>query len=115
MFNYLIGRSETSLICSNTVNQFIALRFPRRWLSSRRIKLVIEQTESLFAGKCSAWKEGAIPHREFDFYVDPVGFPPLYEWRPKPVVDVVVGHVADDIRPPVDALLKVGEAFFHPL
>lgn len=61
------------------------------------------------------WEETAVPDGELNFYVDPVGNPSVDEGRPQPVVDVVVRHVAHHVRPPVDALLEVGEALLHPL
>lgn len=61
------------------------------------------------------WKEITVSHAELDFDVDAIGIVPFDERRPQPVVDIVVGDITYDIRPPVDALLKVGEALFDPL
>ncbi len=61
------------------------------------------------------WKEIAVPHAELDLDVDAIGIVPFNERRPQPVVDIIVGDIANDVRSPVDALLKVGEALFDPL
>ena len=61
------------------------------------------------------WKEIAISHREFDFNVDSIGVVTLNEWRPEPVVDIVVCNITRHIRAPVDFLLKIRKTFFDPL
>lgn len=49
------------------------------------------------------------------FYVHAVRRSPLDERRPQPIVHVVVRYVADDVTPPIDALVEVRERLFHPL
>lgn len=112
---YLVGRSESSLVGGDAVDELVALRLPGWGLSRRRVKLVVEQREGLFAGERRAREEGAVAHRELDLDVDAIRLAPLDERRPQPVVDVVVGHVAHDVRPPVDPLLEIRKALLNPL
>ena len=61
-----------------------------------------------------AGEEVTVSQRELDLNVDPVRLAPLDERSPQPVVDVGVAHVTDHVGPPVDALVKVGEALLYP-
>ena len=112
---YLVGRGEAALVGSDAVDEFVRVGLPRRRLPRGGVELVVEEAEGFLARERRAGEERAVAHRELDFDVDAVGLTALDERRPQPVVDVVVGNVADDVRAPVDALLEVGEAFFHPL
>ena len=47
-------------------------------------------------------------------YIDPICLSPLDEGRPQPIVDIWVADVADNIAPPVDPLVEVGEALLNP-
>ena len=112
---YLIGGGESSFVGGDAVNELVALRLPWRRFAGGSVKLVVEQREGLLARKGSAGEERAIAHRKLDLDVDAVGLASLDERCPKPVVDIVVGHVADHVRAPVDALFEIGETLFHPL
>ena len=68
-----------------------------------------------FATERVSWEQGAVASREFDLYVHAVRRSPLYERGPQPIVHVVVRDVADNVTPPIDALVEVGERLFHPL
>ena len=46
--------------------------------------------------------------------INPIRFSSLNEGRPQPVVDIWVANVANNVAPPVDPLVKVGETFFNP-
>lgn len=61
------------------------------------------------------WKEVAISHAEFNLNVYSVGVFSFDEWRPQPVVHIIVGDVANNIRSPVNTLLKIRKTFFNPL
>ena len=47
-------------------------------------------------------------------YINPIRLSPLNEGRPQPVVDIWVANVANNVAPPVDPLVKVGETFLNP-
>ena len=47
-------------------------------------------------------------------YIDPICLSPLDEGRPQPIVDIWVADVTDNVAPPVDPLVKVGEALLNP-
>ena len=47
-------------------------------------------------------------------YINPICFSPLNEGGPKPVVNIWIADVTDDIAPPIDPLVKVCEAFLNP-
>ena len=46
--------------------------------------------------------------------INPIRFSSLNEGRPQPVVDIWVANVANNVAPPVDPLVKVGETFLNP-
>ena len=112
---YLVGGGEAALVGGDAIDELVALGLPRRRFARGGVELVVEQREGLLAAERRAGEERTVAHGELDLDVDAVGLTALDERRPQPVVDVVVGHVAHHVRPPVDALLEVGEAFFHPL
>lgn len=96
-------------------DQLVTVRFPRWRLLGGHVELVVKQAESFLATERVPWEQGAVTSREFDLYVHAVRRSPLYERRPQPIVHVVVRHVADNVTPPIDALVEVGERLFHPL
>lgn len=61
------------------------------------------------------WKETTVPDRELDFDVYSTGHPSINEGCPKPIVDIVVRHIAYYIRSPVDPFLEIRKGFFNPL
>lgn len=75
----------------------------------------LQQVRRLLTGQSFAGEEWTVPHRELDFNIHPVGWSPLDEGRPEPVVSVVVGHITHHVRPPVDAVFKLSEALLDPL
>lgn len=109
------GLVEAALARGYPTDHLVALGLPRRRLLGRGVELVVQQREGLLAGERVAREERAVADRELDLDVDAVGDAALDERRPQPVVDVVVGHVAHHVRPPVDALVEVGEGLLDPL
>ena len=108
------GLVEAALSRGDATDHLVALGLPGWRLFSRRVELVVQQREGLLAGERVAGEQGAVPDGELDLDVDAVGDAALDEGRPQPVVDAVVGHVAHHVRPPVDALVEVGERLLHP-
>lgn len=106
---------EATFARGDAADQFVGFCFPWGWFTGGGVEFVVEEAEGLLAGERVAWEEAAVTDGELDLDVDAVGFAALDEGHPEPVVDVVVGHVADDVRTPVDAFLEVCEGFFHPL
>lgn len=100
---------------SYLTDEFVALWFPRWRFARRGVELVVEQREGLLARQSVAGEQRAVPDRELDLDVDAVSDASLDERRPQPVVDVVVGHVANHVGPPVYALLEVRIALLYPL
>lgn len=96
-------------------NEFITIRFPWRWLLSGSIEFIIKKTKCFLAAKRISREQGTVSCREFNFNVHPVRGSPLNKWRPKPIVHVIVGNIANHITPPVDSLVEVGERLLHPL
>lgn len=96
-------------------DQLVTVRFPRGRLLGGHVELVVKQAERLFATERVSWEQGAVAGGEFDLYVHAVRRSPLDERGPQPIVHVVVRHVADNVTPPIDALVEVGERLFHPL
>ena len=47
-------------------------------------------------------------------YVNSVSLSPLDKRRPQPVVNIGIADIADDIAPPVDPLVEIGEALLNP-
>ena len=47
-------------------------------------------------------------------YVNSVSLPPLDKRRPQPVVNIGIADIADNIAPPVDPLVEIGEALLNP-
>lgn len=110
-----VGRLvEAALPGSYPAYHLVALGLPGRRLLGRRVELVVQQRERLLAGERVAREQRAVADGELDLDVDAVGGAALDERRPQPVVDAVVRHVAHDVRPPVDALVEVGERLLHP-
>ena len=105
---------EPALISRDPVDQFVRLGLPGRRLARGGVKLEEEERESLLALDGGAGEEITVAETELDLDVDSVRLPPLDERSPQPVVDVRVPDVADHVRPPVDPLVEVCKALFHP-
>lgn len=108
-------RKHSSVIFDQLTDEFITVRLPWWWLFRCGVKLVVEKTECLLAAKSISREQRAVSCREFDFYVHAIRRTPLDERRPEPIVHVVISDVADDVTPPIDALVEVRERLFHPL
>lgn len=108
------GLVEPALTGGYSTDHLVALGLPGRGLLGGGVELVVQQGEGLLAGERVAREQRAVPDRELDLDVDAVRDAALDERRPQPVVDAVVGHVAHHVRPPVDALVEVGERLLHP-
>lgn len=77
---------------------------------------MIEQTERLLAVERPAGKQIAVAHAKPNLDVNAVRIASLDERRPQPIIYILVGHVTDHIRTPVDGvILIVCEALLHPL
>jgi len=110
--NYIIIRQKLWWILTN---RFIAIRFPRRWFPGGHVKLIVEQWKSFFARQSVPREQRTVSDGKLDFDVNEIGQTALNERRPHPIVDVLLGDIAHDVRPPVDALFKIYVAFFDPL
>ena len=106
---------KSSLVSSNSVDQNVRIRLPRRRLPSSGVEFVVKQRERFFAGTGRPWVERTVSYRKLHLDVDSLRRPAFDERRPQPVVDFLERQVADDVRSPVDSFLEVCVAFFHPL
>ena len=59
-------------------------------------------------------KKSLFKKKKIYLYINPICFSPLNEGCPKPVVNIWVADVTDNIAPPIDPLVKVCEAFLNP-
>lgn len=109
------GNKTCNVVNVYLTDEFVALWFPRWRFARRGVELVVEQREGLLARQGVAGEQRTVPDREFDLDVDAVSDAALDERRPQPVVDVVVSHVANHVRPPVYTLLEVRIALLYPL
>lgn len=109
--------TECTCILSQSflTNQLITFGLPWRWLSSGSIEFIKQQTECFLAGERVAGEERTITNCKLNFNVQPICWATIDERRPKPIVHIIVGHIAHDIATPIDTLAKVCEWFFNPL
>lgn len=94
---------------------FVAVGFPGWRFPGGHVELVVKQRERFFARQREPRKKRTVSNGELDFDVNEIGEPAFDERRPHPIVDVLFGDVAHDVRPPVDALFEVDVALFNPL
>lgn len=107
------GENVTRIII--LTDWFVAVGLPGRRFPGGHVEFVVKQRERFLARQREPREQRAVPDCEFDFDVNEIGEPAFDERRPHPIVDVLFGDVAHDIRPPVDALFEVDVALFDPL
>jgi hypothetical protein len=106
---------ETTFTSSDASDELVAFGLPWRRLARNSVELVEKQTERLFTAECVAREKGAISYRKMDFDVQAISWAAINEWRPEPIVYVLICNIAHHIAAPIDALSVVGERLLHPL